>query len=131
MTSPRILVVDDSTTIRLLLKRTLVSAGYDVTIANDGLQALDIAKSGCPDLAILDIRMPFLDGYGVCQEFKAMGPPWSDVPIVFLTTLNSHALELLGDEMGAYLKKPVCPDDLLQIVRQFVGPAFTESAVTT
>jgi DNA-binding response OmpR family regulator len=60
--------------------------------------------------------MPFLDGYGVCQELKRLGEPWSQVPIIFLTALESHALELLGHELGAYLQKPVCREKLLQTV---------------
>ena len=51
-----------------------------------------------------------------------MGPPYSEMPIIFLTTLESHALELLGDELGAYLQKPVRPQQLLETIAQFVPP---------
>ena len=124
MPSPKILVVDDSSTVRTVLRRTLGEAGYDVVTAADGLEAIEAAKSERPQLAILDICMPFLDGYGVCQELKRMGKPWSDVPIIFLTTLESHALELLGHELGAYLQKPVCNERLLQTVGEFLPPAI-------
>ena len=122
MSSPKILVVDDSSTVRTVLRRTLGQAGYDVVTAADGLEAIEAVKSEQPQLAILDICMPFLDGYGVCQELKRMGKPWSELPIIFLTTLESHALELLGHELGAYLQKPVCDQRLLKTVGEFFPP---------
>ena len=120
MSAPKILVVDDSNSIRTVLQRTLCQAGYDVVTAADGVQAIEAAKSEHPQLAILDICMPFLDGYGVCQELKRMGKPWSELPIIFLTTLESHALELLGHELGAYLQKPVCDQRLLETVNELL-----------
>jgi CheY-like chemotaxis protein len=122
MCPPKILVVDDSHTVRTVIKRTLGPVGYDVVTAADGLESLEAVKRDCPQLAILDIRMPFLDGYGVCQELQKMGAPYSEIPIIFLTTLDSHALELLGDELGAYLQKPVRPQQLLETVARFVPP---------
>jgi len=120
MSAPKILVVDDSNAVRTVVQRTLCQAGYDVVTAADGLQAINAAKTERPQLAILDICMPFLDGYGVCQELKQMGKPWSDLPIIFLTTLESHALELLGHELGAYLQKPVCDQRLLETVGELL-----------
>jgi DNA-binding response OmpR family regulator len=79
-------------------------------------------REQCPQLLVLDIQMPDLDGYAVCEELKRWGEPWSVLPIVFLTSLQSHALSLLGNEMGAYLRKPVCPTELLHAVRRFAGP---------
>jgi CheY-like chemotaxis protein len=125
MSCPKILIVDDSSTVRAVLRRTLCQAGYDVVTAADGLEAIETAKTERPQLAILDVRMPFLDGYGVCQELKRMGKPWSDLPIVFLTTLESHALELLGHELGAYLQKPVCDQQLLKVVGEFLPPGVS------
>jgi len=120
MTPAKILVVDDSRTVRTVVSRTLVAAGYEVVTACDGRESLNVAQREQPQLAILDIRMPYLDGYGVCQELQKLGEPYSRIPIVFLTTLESHALELLGDELGAYLQKPVRPQQLLDTVARFV-----------
>ena len=120
MAAPKILVVDDSNTVRAVLQRTLCQAGYDVVTASDGLEAIEVAKQERPQLAILDICMPHLDGYGVCQELKQMGKPWSELPIIFLTTLESHALELLGHELGAYLQKPICDQRLLETVNSLL-----------
>ncbi len=120
MSPPKILVVDDSSTVRTIVTKALREAGYTVVTATDGAEAVERAREERPQLAILDIYMPFLDGYGVCQEFKNMGKPWSDLPIVFLTSVESHALELLGDKMGAYLHKPVCRDQLISTVAEIV-----------
>jgi DNA-binding response OmpR family regulator len=122
MTRPSILVVDDSSTIRLQLQRILSRAGYRVVTAANGKEGLRKAQDECPQLVILDIQMPELDGYTVCQELKRTGYPWDKLPIIFLTSLQSHALSLLGSEMGAYLRKPVCPAALLRTVARFVGP---------
>ena len=122
MCPPKILVVDDSRAVRTVVKRTLCPVGYQIETAADGMESLAVIKRDCPQLAILDIRMPFLDGYGVCQELQKMGAPYSEIPIIFLTTIESHALELLGDELGAYLQKPVRPQQLLETVARFVPP---------
>ena len=117
MSIPKVLVVDDSRTVRAVVHRTLVEAGYEVITAADGLEAVELAKTERPVLAVLDICMPFMDGYAVCDEFKKLGPPLNDLPIIFLTTLESHALELLGNKLGAYLHKPVRSEELLQVVK--------------
>ena len=117
----KILLADDSRTMCLQLQRTLTAAGYEVVVATDGEQAVEMAQTECPNLLILDINMPELDGYGVCERLKQMGPPWSQLPIVFLTCLKSRALELLGHEFGAYLHKPVNPDKLLSVVDQQIS----------
>jgi DNA-binding response OmpR family regulator len=117
---PRVLIVDDSSTVRVQLRRTLMRAGYEVVLAANGRAGLAEAQQQPPDLVILDIQMPDIDGYTVCQELKRMGSPLNTTPIIFLTSLESHALSLLGSEMGAYLKKPVRPDDLLAAVGSFV-----------
>ena len=75
MSAPKILVVDDSNAVRTVVRKTLSQAGYEVVTAANGIQAIEAAKSERPQLAILDICMPFLDGYGVCQELKRMGEP--------------------------------------------------------
>jgi DNA-binding response OmpR family regulator len=116
----QILIVDDSRTVRVQLERILRNAGFETVVANDGKQGLELAGELRPAVMILDIQMPGIDGYGVCQELKKMGPPWDHLPVVFLTSLESRALDLLGHEMGAYLQKPVDSDEVLQVVNRFV-----------
>lgn len=118
MAFPKILVVDDSRAVRTVVEKTLASVGYDVVTAADGLEAVELAKIEQPQLAIVDICMPFLDGYGVCDELRKLDSPLRNIPIIFLTSLQSHALELLGNSLGAYLHKPVCPDALRTTVRE-------------
>lgn len=120
-TSFKLLVVDDSQTVRVKVKRTLTQAGYEVITAADGYEALELLSLE-PDLLVLDVNMPGLDGFSVCEQLQAMGPEFQKLPIVFLTSMNTKAMELLGREFGAYLHKPVAENDLLEAVQmQLVG----------
>ena len=106
----RILVVDDETSIRRLLETRLSMLGYEVVTAADGMEALDIFRNQVLDLVILDVMLPQLDGYGVCQELRKQ----SDIPIIMLTALGDVADRLMGLELGAddYLSKPFSPKEL-------------------
>ena len=118
MSQLTILLADDSATVRTIVDRALTSAGYRVIAASDGASAVELARKYQPDLAILDILMPELDGYGVCERLKQMGEPFDTLPILFLTCVKSRALELLGREYGAYLNKPVQTGELLEAIDQ-------------
>jgi len=74
----KILVVDDEASIRRILETRLSMIGYDVVTAADGEEAIDMFRSATPDLVVLDVMMPKLDGYGVCQELRKE----SDIPII-------------------------------------------------
>ena len=106
----KILVVDDENSIRRLLETRLSMLGYEVVTAADGIEALDIFHDGVPDLVVLDVMLPRLDGYGVCQELRKQ----SDIPIIMLTALGDVADRLMGLELGAddYLGKPFSPKEL-------------------
>jgi len=123
MSGATILVADDSRTIRTQVRQILTAAGFNVIEASSGQEALDQIDEQCPALAVVDVNMPEVDGYGVCQTLQEKGPPWDELPIVLLTSLDSHALELLGDQLGAYLRKPVRADTLLDAVRTNVNQA--------
>ncbi len=123
LTKPKILVVDDSFTIRVKVAQILKAAGYKVLTANDGASAIQLVLRERPALMILDVKMPKLDGYGVCEHLKRVQPATPTIPIVFLTSLDTKALELLGQEFGAYLKKPVDPADLLTVVEKTISEA--------
>jgi len=124
MSSPKILVADDSRTIRTRVRQILTREGFDVIEADSGQVALEQIFREQPLLAILDINMPDTDGYGVCQELQSQGLPWSELPIIFLTSIESHALEMLGDKLGAYLHKPVTSQKLLDVVQSFVAAPY-------
>jgi DNA-binding response OmpR family regulator len=120
MLQPKILVADDSRTIRALVRRALSAAGFDVILASDGLEAVQLTQRDHPDLVILDIQMPEMDGYTACEQILALQDRRDDLPIVFLTKDNAMHLDALGTELGAYLHKPVCEDTLVSTVRSLV-----------
>jgi two-component system, OmpR family, response regulator RpaB len=106
----KILVVDDEISIRRILVTRLSMAGYEVVAAADGLEALDIFSQEVPDLVVLDVMLPKLDGYGVCHKLRQK----SNIPIIMLTALGDVSDRLMGLEIGAddYVSKPFSPKEL-------------------
>ncbi len=121
MSQSNVLVVDDSRTIRTLVRRVLEQAGYSITLASNGLEAVHLASESKPDLVILDICMPDMDGYATCQELQGLGVPWNEIPIIFLTKEQAQHMNSLGDDLGAYLLKPVCNELLLSTVESLLA----------
>ncbi len=111
----RILVADDDPQIRDFLKRGLSFEGYTVDLAENGQQTLDLALANPPDLVILDVMMPALDGLEVARRLRAGG----DVPILLLTARNATTDKVAGLDAGAddYLVKPFALDELLARIR--------------
>jgi len=103
----RILVVDDNRTNALLLERVLVGDGHMVEVANDGQEALDRVTHNAPDLILLDLDMPKIDGYEVCRRVKS-NPATRFVPIVIVTAQNAFDAKLRAWELGAddFITKP-------------------------
>lgn len=112
----RILVIDDDAKITSFLRRGLALEGYEVTVANSGAEALRIVAEQVPDLLILDIMMPGMDGLEVCRRVRAAG---EDVPILMLTAKDTVADRVAGLDTGAddYLVKPFALEELLARVR--------------
>lgn len=100
----KILVADDDERILRLIKDFLIHHGYEVELATDGEQALEVFRSTTFDLVILDVMMPIYDGWIVCKEIRKL----SNVPIIILTAKDSDLDELFGFEIGAddYVSKP-------------------------
>nr|YP_009394448.1 putative transcriptional regulator OmpR [Leptosiphonia brodiei]ARW63010.1 putative transcriptional regulator OmpR [Leptosiphonia brodiei] len=111
----KILVVDDEISIRRILETRLSMIGYDVVSASDGEEALQIFRKEYPTLVVLDVMIPKLDGYGVCQELRKE----SDVPIIILTALGDVSDRITGLELGAddYIVKPFSPKELEARIR--------------
>ena len=111
-----ILVVDDDTRITDLLRRILAYEGYSVTVAASGTEALDRSLERPPDLVVLDIMLPGLDGFEVARRLRAAG---DHVPILMLTARDAVVDRVQGLEMGAddYLVKPFAPEELLARVK--------------
>ena len=120
MRRPRILVADDSCTVRTVVRRTLSADGFDVVLACDGSEAVDHVRSRRPDLIILDIQMPVMDGYTACEKILEMSGRGSQLPVVFLTKEDAGHLSMLGTALGGYLPKPVRPDVLLSTVKDLL-----------
>ena len=109
-----ILLVDDNPTNLQLLFETLDGRGYKLLIAKDGKTALLIARKACPNLILLDIMMPEIDGYEVCRQLKA-DPATEEIPIIFLSALTDTKDKVQGLDLGAvdYVTKPFQPDEVI------------------
>jgi putative two-component system response regulator len=118
MTQGKILAVDDTPASLRLLTDLLKTEGYDVRSAISGELALHAAASELPDLILLDIRMPAMDGYEVCRRLKA-NPETRDVPVIFVSAAVEMSEKLKGFEIGAvdYVTKPYQREELLARVR--------------
>lgn len=114
---PTILVVDD-TPQNLSLMSDLLEANYTMRLVLNGARALKIASTNPPDLILLDIMMPEMDGYEVCRQLKA-NPATSHIPVMFITAMHEVQDEEKGLELGAadYLTKPISPPIVLARVR--------------
>jgi DNA-binding response OmpR family regulator len=124
----KILVVDDDPDILDAVALILESQGYEVVTARDGIEGLANLKAEQPDLMILDLMMPRMDGFAVCKELQ--DPRWSkyrDIPILILTSVREEAsrrryeLETgLALDVDDYVEKPMSPDVLLQRVSTLI-----------
>lgn len=113
----KILIADDEPDILEIIQYNLQKEGYDVTTAKDGDEALTKAKTGQPDLIVLDIMMPKKNGVEVCEILRAQ-PTFKDTLILFLTALSDEGSHVKGLETGAddYISKPVSPKILVSRV---------------
>ena len=118
----RILVVEDQEDLRGILRDLLTSSGYEMLEAADGQAGVDKAKAEKPDLILMDIQMPVMDGYDATRQIKA-DPKLKPIPIV---AVSSFAMK--GDEEKAraagcdhYITKPYSPMQLLRVIRGYLG----------
>lgn len=118
---PKILVVDDEPDAVELIEFNLKSAGYDVVTAADGEEALKKARSSLPNLIVLDLMLPEVDGLEVCKILRR-DPKTSSIPIVMLTAKAAEIDRVLGLELGAddYVTKPFSPRELVLRVKRLL-----------
>ena len=121
----RILIVEDEPHIVELVRYNLVQEGFQVSVAYDGAEALQRAKQDCPDLVILDLMLPYVDGLEVCRHLRRE----SAVPILMLTAKDGEQHRVVGLEMGAddYVTKPFSPRELVARVRAILRRTSRET----
>ena len=114
MESRRILVVEDHPETQELLRHNLTAAGFEVRLAPDGEQALTLLSRWKPDLALLDLMLPGMDGLEICRRLK-QDPALRSVPVIMLTARGSEVDRVVGLELGAedYVVKPFSPRELV------------------
>jgi two-component system, OmpR family, response regulator MtrA len=119
---PTILVADDEEDVRELVTYRLTRSGYQVIGAGDGMEAFELATERTPDLMVLDVMMPKLDGYELTRRVRAEAALRS-IPVILLTARSQETDVDRGFEVGAddYLRKPFNPDELVARVRAVLG----------
>lgn len=117
-----ILIAEDEHDIRELIAFTLEYAGHEVTTTTNGEEAYEAALRLLPDLILLDVRMPRMTGYEVCEKIKA-NEKTHHIPVVFLSAKGQEAEVKTGFKVGAveYIIKPFAPDQLVEIVRAILA----------
>ncbi|MGS2665425.1 response regulator transcription factor [Corynebacterium glucuronolyticum] len=122
----KILVADDEQAVRESLRRSLTFNGYEVVLAEDGAQAVELIEKEQPTLVILDVMMPQMDGLEVCRTLRSTG---DDRPILLLTARDGVSDRVAGLDAGAddYLPKPFALEELLARVRSLFRRSITES----
>ena len=114
----KVLVVDDEENIRMLVKFNLEKAGYEVLEASDGNKAIETAVNSTPDIVILDLMLPGIDGLEVCRNLKRH-PRTAALPIIMLTAKNDEIDRVIGLELGAddYMTKPFSQRELVARIK--------------
>ncbi|GIJ11007.1 response regulator transcription factor [Micromonospora andamanensis] len=126
----RVLVVDDDPTVSDVVRRYLEQAGCEVQLAVDGADGLAAIAAARPDLVVLDLMMPGIDGLEVCRRIRRQLP---DLPVVMLTALGEEADRVLGLEVGAddYVTKPFSPRELVLRIRSVLRRTAAHTAHPT
>ena len=123
-----ILVVDDSPTVRKLIAGKLEKCGHTVICAADGVEALDQLEAGLPDLVLLDIAMPRMDGYEVCKQIRA-NPEARDLPVVMISGKDGFFDKVRGRMAGTsgYVTKPFGPETLMKALETYLVPTAEQT----
>ena len=123
-----ILVVDDSATVRKLISSKLEKSGHNVVCAEDGVDAMSVLESTVPDLVLLDIAMPRMDGYSVCKLIRA-NDATKDVPVVMISGKDGFFDKVRGRMAGTtgYITKPFGPETLMRALETYLLPETAEN----
>lgn len=117
----KILIIDDTPLIVDMAKEVLLNEKYEVITASDGVEGLAIARETSPDLIILDVMLPRLNGYEICRMLK-FDEKYKDIPIIMFTSKSSEENKLMGEECGAddYIIKDFGSDQLVNLVKKYI-----------
>ena len=123
-TQPLVMIVDDSLTVRKITSRLLARAGFAVSTASDGVDALQVLAEQVPDVILLDIEMPRMDGFEFAKTIKS-DPKYQGIPIIMITSRTADKHRNRAAELGVdlYLGKPYQEDELLKHLREMTGVA--------
>lgn len=118
----KILIADDEEDVKLIVQLFLESKGYEIVTAFDGLDAIDKVKAEKPDLILLDLMMPLIDGFEVCRRLRDNAET-ANIPIVMLSAASQTESKQRAIEAGAvdYIVKPFEPDHLQSVVKDILG----------
>ena len=121
---PKIMVVDDSKVIREMVQAALAGEGHDIITAEDGTDALELARDITVDLVLSDINMPQMSGISLVSKLRRL-PHYEETPIIMLTTESSDFKKNKAKSMGAsaWLQKPIDPDRLVKAVNTMLAKA--------
>jgi len=124
---PLVLIVDDDENLLTISEVRLKASGYQIEKANNGLIALETVKRRRPDLIILDVMMPIMDGFSVCKQLKS-DDDFKDIPIIFLSARDEESDIKFGYSLGAeaYLTKPYDGNELLENVNRLIQDHATK-----
>ena len=122
-----ILIADDDQTVVMSLQYLLEQAGFQVVVAHDGQEALDAMRRHVPDLLLLDVMMPRLSGYDVCERIRE-SPTWRHVRILMLTAMGGEIEARKGLALGAddYMTKPFATQELLSRIKRLLSKQTCE-----
>ena len=122
MSNKRILVVEDEESLLILESILLTSKGYDVQGSTNGQEALDMLAESQPDLILLDIMLPNMDGFEVCRRIKE-APETRHIPVIMLTAKKSREDMAKGHEVGAdwYITKPFKSANVVETIQRFLN----------
>lgn len=128
----RVLVVDDEADIAALLAYNFSEAGYDVLTASEGMAAVSLAQRWLPEAIVLDLNLPGLDGFAVCEMLRVL-PSTRDIPILILTAFATEQSRKVGLQLGAndYLTKPFSPRDVVARVNGLMEKVSSGAAGPT
>jgi two-component system, OmpR family, alkaline phosphatase synthesis response regulator PhoP len=120
----KILIVDDDENARAIVQMLLEDQGYDILIAADGKTAIQLVKEGKPDLVLLDVMMPGMNGYQVCEQIKK-DPMTRHIPVIMITAkdMGEDVEMAISKEVDWYIAKPYDNKYLLSKIRSFLGKA--------